>query len=79
MNANFRWFVAEVSKLGKQVINRCNLTIIRANKKYHDLPQFFKKHKVHLISSLPYFSKKRTDNQRGEGVFDKIPELRLRS
>ncbi len=70
MNTNFRWFVAEVSKLGKQVINRCNLTIIRANKKYHDLPQFFKKYKVHLISSLPYFSKKRTDTQRGDGVFE---------
>lgn len=70
MNANFRWFVEEVSKLGKKVINRCNLTIIMANKKYHDLPDFFKKNKVHIISSLPYFSKKRTDSQRGDGVFE---------
>ena len=70
MNPHFRWFVAEVTKLGKKVIDRCNLTIITANKKYHDLPQFFKEHKVHVISSLPYFSKKRTDNQRGDGVFE---------
>ena len=70
MNANFRWFVEEVSKLGKKVINRCNLTILVAHKKYHDLPDFFKKHKVHVVSSLPYFSKKRTDNQRGDGVFE---------
>ena len=34
MNAHFRWFVEEVSALGKQVIDRCNLTIIMANKKY---------------------------------------------
>ncbi len=78
MNPHFKWFVEEVSAMGKQVIDRCNLTIIRANKKYHDLPQFFKKNKVHVISSLPYFSKKRTDNQRGDGVFeDSIKALQM--
>jgi len=70
MNAHFRWFVEECTKLGVQVMNRCNLTIIRANKKYHDLPQFFADNNVHIISSLPYFSKTRTDSQRGDGVFE---------
>lgn len=70
MNANFRWFVEEVSKLGRKIIDRCNLTIIVANKKYHDLPQFFAAHKVNVVSSLPYFSKTRTDAQRGNGVFE---------
>jgi len=70
INPHFRWFVKAVSRLGKQVIDRCNLTMIMANKKYHDLPDFFKEHKVHVISSLPYFSKKRTDSQRGDGVFE---------
>jgi len=78
MNAHFRWFVEEVTKLGRKVIDRCNLTIIRANKKYHDLPEFLKKNKVHLVSSLPYFSKKRTDSQRGDGVFeDSIKALQM--
>ena len=78
MNAHFRWFVEECTKLGKQFINRCNLTIIKANKKYHDLPEFFKKHNVHVISSLPYFSKSRTDSQRGDGVFeDSIKALQM--
>ena len=78
MNAHFRWFVEEVTKLGIKVMNRCNLTIIMANKKYHDLPAFFKKHKVHIVSSLPYFSKKRTDSQRGDGVFeDSIKALQM--
>ena len=78
MNPNFRWFIEAVSKLGKQVINRCNLTIIRANPKYHDLPEFFAKHKVQVVSSLPYFSKKRTDSQRGDGVFeDSITALKM--
>ncbi|MEO9484630.1 MAG: arsenosugar biosynthesis radical SAM (seleno)protein ArsS [Ekhidna sp.] len=71
MNPHFRWFVEELSKLGKQVIVRCNLTIILANPKYNDLPEFFKKHKVNVVSSLPYFTAKRTDAQRGDGVFDK--------
>jgi radical SAM/Cys-rich protein len=70
MNANFKWFVEECTRLGKKVINRCNLTIIEANPKYYDLPDFFKENNVHIISSLPYFSKTRTDNQRGDGVFE---------
>ena len=78
MNPHFRWFVEECSKLGKQVIDRCNLTIIVANKKYNDLPEFLAKHKVEVVSSLPYFSKSRTDSQRGDGVFeDSIKALKM--
>lgn len=71
MNPDFRWFVEELSKMQRQVIVRCNLTIILANKKYHDLPAFFRKHQVHVVSSLPYFQASRTDAQRGDGVFEK--------
>jgi len=72
MNPNFRWFVEEASKAGiKDFIVRSNLTIILANKKYHDLPEFFKKHNVHVASSLPFYKKEKTDKQRGSGVFDK--------
>jgi radical SAM/Cys-rich protein len=78
MNPDFRWFVEQLFALGRQVIVRCNLTIILANKKYHDLPQFFKAHRVHVVSSLPYFQASRTDAQRGDGVFDKsIKALQL--
>ncbi|PKV76232.1 arsenosugar biosynthesis radical SAM (seleno)protein ArsS [Pontibacter ramchanderi] len=71
MNPDFRWFVEQLSGMGRQVIVRCNLTIILANPKYHDLPEFFKKHQVQVVSSLPYFSASRTDAQRGDGVFEK--------
>jgi radical SAM/Cys-rich protein len=78
MNPHFRWFVEECTALGKKVMNRCNLTIIMANPKYHDLPTFFAQNKVHLVSSLPYFTKNRTDSQRGDGVFeDSIGALKL--
>lgn len=72
MNPNFRWFVEEASKIGvKDFIVRSNLTIILANKKYYDLPEFFKKHNVHVVSSMPHWTRGKTDKQRGDGVFDK--------
>lgn len=72
MNPDFRWFVEEASKIGvKDFIVRSNLTIIRSNKKYYDLPEFFKKHNIHVISSMPHWTKGKTDKQRGDGVFDK--------
>ena len=71
MNPNFRWFVEKASKIGVQdFIVRSNLTIIRANKKYYDLPDFFKKHNIHVVSSMPHWTRGKTDKQRGEGVFD---------
>lgn len=75
MNPHFRWFVEEANKIGvKEIIVRSNLTIIRANPKYHDLPEFFKANKVHVVSSLPYYQSRKTDAQRGDGVFDKSIE-----
>ncbi|MBT8322002.1 MAG: arsenosugar biosynthesis radical SAM protein ArsS [Eudoraea sp.] len=72
MNPNFRWFVEEAAKAGIQdFIVRSNLTIMRANKKYHDLPEFFKKHNIHVVSSMPHYTRGKTDKQRGDGVFDK--------
>jgi radical SAM/Cys-rich protein len=70
MNPDFRWFVEEIKKLNRHVIVRCNLTIIRANKKYYDLPQFYKQHNIEVVSSLPFYTKDRTDKQRGDGVFE---------
>ena len=71
MNPNFRWFVEEARKIGVQdFIVRSNLTIIRANKKHYDLPDFFKKHNIHVVSSMPHWTRGKTDKQRGEGVFD---------
>lgn len=80
MNPNFRWFVEELKKVNPDlhIIVRCNLTIIRANKKYYDLPEFYKKHNLEVVSSLPFYAKDRTDRQRGDGVFeDSIKALQM--
>lgn len=72
MHPKFRWFVEQIRSQTtvKEIIVRSNLTIIMANKKYHDLPAFFAKHKLHVISSLPFYKRNKTDRQRGSGVFD---------
>lgn len=78
MNPDFRWFVSELKALGKHVIIRCNLTIILANKRFNDLPEFYKQHTVEIASSLPFYNADRTDRQRGEGVFGQsIKALRM--
>lgn len=78
MNPHFRWFVEELTRRNLQVIVRCNLTIILANEKYRDLPQFFAKNKVQVVSSLPFYQARATDAQRGKGVFaDSIEALKL--
>ena len=70
LNPHFRWFIEELKKLTSHIIVRSNLTIIVSNKKYYDLPQFFKQHDIEVVSSLPFYTKDRTDKQRGAGVFD---------
>jgi radical SAM/Cys-rich protein len=78
MNPHFRWFVEEIKKLDRHVMVRCNLTIILSNKKYYDLPDFYKKHNIEVVSSLPFYTADRTDLQRGDGVFeDSIKALQM--
>ncbi len=77
MNPYFDWFVAEVRKLGRHVIDRCNLTILTAPG-YTHLPEFLAEHEVEVVASLPCYLEQNCDRQRGDGVFQKsIEGLRL--
>lgn len=78
LNPNFRWFVQELRNLERHVIVRCNLTIILANKRFNDLPAFYRQQRVEVVSSLPFYTQDRTDRQRGNGVFnDSIKALQM--
>jgi len=78
MNPNFRWFVYELKKLKRHIMVRCNLTIILSNPKFNDLPEFFARQNIEIVSSLPYYQKINTDRQRGDGVFEKsVSALKL--
>ncbi|MDX1958763.1 MAG: arsenosugar biosynthesis radical SAM protein ArsS [Leptospiraceae bacterium] len=68
-NSNFRYLVEESKRLGKHVMDRCNLTILE-EKGFEYLYEFLSSQEVEIIASLPHFAKSRTDSQRGRGVFD---------
>jgi radical SAM/Cys-rich protein len=68
MNPNFRWLVEHASRLGRRVIDRCNLTILMANG-FKDLPEFLAENDVEVVASLPCYLEENCDSQRGNGVF----------
>jgi radical SAM/Cys-rich protein len=70
MNPHFRWLVEELRRLGRHVMDRCNLTILETAP-HADLPEFFARHQVEVVCSLPHYRALNTDKQRGEGVYEK--------
>jgi len=73
LNPQFRWLVTEASRLGRHVMDRCNLSVLLLPSQ-KDLGEFLAQHKVEVVASLPYYMAANTDAQRGEGVFDKSIE-----
>lgn len=73
LNANFRRMVREARALGREVIDRCNLTIF-FEEGMDDLPQFLAENQVHIVASLPCYSEGNVDSQRGKGTFNKSIE-----
>lgn len=70
MNPDFEWFVKESAKIAEKVIVRTNLVIL-LSEKYKHLMQVYKDNKINVVCSIPFYTKKNTDNQRGDGVFEK--------
>lgn len=70
LNPNFRFLVEECKKLGRHVMDRCNLTILETGP-HRDLPDFLAKHQVEVVCSLPHYRALGTDRQRGAGVYEK--------
>ncbi len=73
MNPHFRDFVSAARELGRHVIDRCNLTILRAPG-FDDLPEFLAASRVEIVASLPCYLEENTDQQRGNGAFAKSIE-----
>jgi radical SAM/Cys-rich protein len=70
LNPDFRWLVEECQKLGRHVIDRCNLTVLESPSQ-RDLPEFLAAHRVEIVCSLPHYARLSTDRQRGEGVHER--------
>jgi radical SAM/Cys-rich protein len=83
LNPHFDYFVEAARALGKHVMVRHNLTVTidgnpQTGESKRRLPEFFARHRVEVISSLPYYQEFFTDKQRGNGVFKKsVESLRL--
>jgi len=73
MSQSFRYLVEESNRLGRHVMDRCNLTILLAPR-YEDLPAFLARHDVEVVASLPHYRRFNTDRQRGDGVFERSIE-----
>jgi radical SAM/Cys-rich protein len=69
---DFRYLVDRVKALtpSRHVMDRCNLTIFYETG-FEYLPEFLAHHEVEVIASLPCYSAKNVDMQRGNGAFEK--------
>ena len=70
LHDDFRWLVETATTMGVSVMDRCNLTIL-SEPGQADLAEFLAQHKVVVVASLPCYSMKNVDQQRGQGVFEK--------
>lgn len=76
LHPQFRSLVERARELGKHVMVRHNLTVQFdgnpvTGESQSQLPEFFARQRVEVVSSLPYYQEFFTDSQRGKGVFGK--------
>ena len=69
LHPDFAHLIEAARRLGRQVMDRCNLTVL-FEPGMEGLPEFFKVHQVELVCSLPCYSQENVDKQRGRGTFD---------
>ncbi len=68
LHPQFRELVVASRRLGVEVIDRCNLTIL-SEPGQEDLAPFLADQGVTVVASLPCYSADNVDRQRGTGVF----------
>ncbi len=73
LNPSFRWLVGQARRLGRRVVDRCNLTIL-FEPGMEDLAEFLAAHEVDVVASLPCYRAENVEKQRGRGAFDKSIE-----
>jgi len=77
MNPHFKYLVTEARKLGVNVVDRCNLTIL-LEEGYEDVATFLAEQGVEITASLPCYAEQNVDKQRGKGVYqDSIEALKM--
>jgi radical SAM/Cys-rich protein len=69
MNYGFKPLVEAARATGKEVMVRSNLTIF-FEPGFEDLPEYFAKHQVKVVASLPCYLEENVDKMRGKGVYN---------
>lgn len=69
LNQHFKYLVKSARALNVNIIDRCNLTVLFEDDQ-QELADFLAENKVEVVASLPCYTKKNVDQQRGKGVFD---------
>jgi radical SAM/Cys-rich protein len=70
LNPEFRRMVTEARRLGRRVVDRCNLTVLHEPGQ-EGLVEFLAANRVHVVASLPCYGEENVDRQRGGGAFAK--------
>jgi len=70
LNPRFRHLVRGARALGRQVIDRCNLTVL-FQPGQEDTPELLADEGVTVVASLPCFTAETVEAQRGRHVFDR--------
>ena len=70
LHPKFKQLVEEVRSLDVEVMDRCNLTILKEAEQ-ENLAEFLAFNKVQITASLPCYLEDNVDKQRGKGVFEK--------
>jgi radical SAM/Cys-rich protein len=68
LNPHLPWLISGARSLGRHVMVRTNLVVLEMPE-YAHLPEFYAGQGVEINASLPYYSERDTDRQRGPGVF----------
>jgi radical SAM/Cys-rich protein len=71
LNPDFEWFLDELATRDLHIIVRSNLVVLTLPA-YAHLARRYAELGVHIVASLPAYTQRETDAQRGDGTFDAI-------
>jgi radical SAM/Cys-rich protein len=69
MNPYFEWFIGELAQRDLNVIVRSNLVVLTLPE-YGHLATLYARYRVNVVSSLPAYTEREADSQRGAGSFE---------
>jgi len=70
LNPHITYLIREAGKIKRHIIVRTNLTVF-FEEGMEDLPEFYSRHDVEIVASLPHYTKDMVDKIRGISAFEK--------